>query len=114
MIYAATILDRTIKAVCPIHGVSVGRVDDKSTWRVDFADEATPEQCAAATKVLDGMDVDTLQRQLDLHAKVDVIESGCGMSRKERDLAVLLPDGAYLRGKAAKAESDIIASGIRS
>ena len=26
-------LDVSIKAVCPIHGVSIGRVNDKQTWR---------------------------------------------------------------------------------
>lgn len=41
------------------------------------------------------------------------IESQCGMSRKERDLAMLLPDGHFLRDKAAKAESAIEALGVR-
>lgn len=46
-------LDAAIKAVCPIHGVSIGRKDDKQTWRIDFKDEATAPQRAAAQQVLD-------------------------------------------------------------
>ena len=46
-------LDAAIKAVCPIHGVSIGRKDDKQTWRIDFKDEATPEQREAAQSVVD-------------------------------------------------------------
>jgi hypothetical protein len=45
-------LDRAIKVVCPIHGVSIGRKDDRSTWRIDFKAEATPAQRAAAETVL--------------------------------------------------------------
>lgn len=45
-------LDAAIKAVCPIHGVSIGRADDKQTWRIDYADDATAEQREAAQSVL--------------------------------------------------------------
>ena len=34
-------LDAEIRAVAPIVGVSIGRKDDRATWRFDFADEAT-------------------------------------------------------------------------
>ena len=49
-------LDAALKAVCPIHGVSIGRVNDKQTWRIDFRDEATAQQRAAAQDVLDAFD----------------------------------------------------------
>lgn len=49
----ATKLYEAVTAVCPIDGVSIGRKDDKSTWRVDFKDEATAEQRAAARAVVD-------------------------------------------------------------
>jgi hypothetical protein len=49
-------LDTAVKAVCPIHGVSFGRVGDKATWRIDFKDEATAEQRAAAQDVLASFD----------------------------------------------------------
>ena len=49
-------LDAAIKSVCPIHGVSIGRKDDKTTWRIDFKDEATAEQRASAQAVFDTFD----------------------------------------------------------
>ena len=49
-------LDNAIKIVCPIHGVSIGRRDDKATWRINFKDEATEQQRLAARAVLDAFD----------------------------------------------------------
>ena len=51
-------LDIAIKAVCPIHGVSVGRWADRATWRIGFAPEATKEQRDAARAVMDAFDPD--------------------------------------------------------
>lgn len=46
-------LDTAVRAVCPhIVGVSVGRRDDKSTWRVEFGDAATADQRRAAESVM--------------------------------------------------------------
>jgi hypothetical protein len=45
-------LDSAIKAVCPIHGVSVGNPDDKQTWRIDFAEESTQPQRESAMQVM--------------------------------------------------------------
>jgi hypothetical protein len=39
-------------AVAPICGVSVGRQNDRTTWRVVFHETATDEQKAAARRVL--------------------------------------------------------------
>jgi hypothetical protein len=50
-------LHAAVAAVCPIHGVSIGRKDDKATWRIDFAPEATAEQRAAAVSGMQGFDV---------------------------------------------------------
>jgi len=44
-------LDQAIKAVCPIDGISLGE-----TVRIDFRDEATAEQRAAAQAVVDAWD----------------------------------------------------------
>lgn len=57
MISVAAHLDTAIRAVCPIIGVSIGRIDDKATWRVDFAPEATQAQRTAAQTLVDGFDV---------------------------------------------------------
>lgn len=49
-------LHRRIKAVAPIDGVSAPDPADKSTWRVDFKDEATQEERDAAQAVIDAFD----------------------------------------------------------
>lgn len=50
-------LHEAIAAACPIDGVSVGRKNDKSTWRIDFRAEATDAQKDAARAVLAAFDV---------------------------------------------------------
>lgn len=55
MSLAAT-LDAAIKAVCPICGVSVGDVNDKSTWTYHCLPEATDAQRAAANAVIAAFD----------------------------------------------------------
>ncbi len=55
-------LDNAIKAVCPIDGISIGRKDNKATWRIDFKDEATPEQRTAAQAVMDAFVWDEKQQ----------------------------------------------------
>ncbi len=54
-------LNAAIEAVCPIHGVSIGRKDDKATWRIDFKDEATAQQRADAQAVVEAFDVAAAQ-----------------------------------------------------
>src|SRR5712671_6084445 len=51
------LLHEAISAVCPIDGVSVGRRDDKATWRIDFADAATAQQKQAAADVVAQFDL---------------------------------------------------------
>ena len=49
-------LDAAIKVVCPIYGVSIGREDDRQTWRIDFKPEATLQQRTNAQAILDTFD----------------------------------------------------------
>lgn len=57
----STALDEALKAAgVPIVGVSVGRENERSTWRVDIAAGATPEQVQAAEAVLDAFDPSVL------------------------------------------------------
>lgn len=46
-------LDKAVKAVCPIHGVSVGRDSDRSTWTFSPLSEASISQRQAAVNVLE-------------------------------------------------------------
>lgn len=46
-------LDSAIRAVCPhITGISVGRREDRATWRITFKDEASDSERAAAHAVM--------------------------------------------------------------
>lgn len=45
-------IDQAIRAVCPIQGVSFGDRNDKSTWLVVYAEDATDEQRKAADDLL--------------------------------------------------------------
>lgn len=71
-------LHEALAAVCPIDGVSIGRKDDKATWRIDFKDEATDAQRAAAQAVKDGFDRAAAEaaerakreREAEIHAKM--------------------------------------------
>ena len=56
-------LHRQISQVCPIASVSIGRSDDKRTWRIDFADSATQEQRTAAAGALAAFDVIAAEQQ---------------------------------------------------
>jgi len=52
----AAALDKAVKAVCPIDGVSIGAPGDKATWRIDFKEAATTAERAAAQAVLAAFD----------------------------------------------------------
>ena len=52
-------LHRALSELAPIDGVSIGRRDDKSTWRIDFKTEATKEQQAVAQTFLRDFSVDS-------------------------------------------------------
>jgi len=72
-------LHEKIITVCPIHGVSIGRRDDKATWRIDFKDEATEQQRSAARVVLDAFDAN----QPDDPAK-DIVDEIAALSPARR------------------------------
>lgn len=48
-------LHEAIAAVCPISGVSIGKLDDPTTWKFHPVD-ATAEQIFAAQAVIDSID----------------------------------------------------------
>lgn len=48
----ATQLDAAVRAVCPIWGVSIGKVNDRSTWSFTPTPDATEEQIGEAALVI--------------------------------------------------------------
>lgn len=81
-------LDAAIKEVCPIDGVSIGLPGDKSTWRIDFATNATALQKAAAMVVLQQFDPNApdspppVQPQID--KLVDLLEQKGVVTAEEK------------------------------
>ena len=75
-------LTRAIEFVCPIYGVSIGRRDDRSTWRIDFKEEATIQNRRDAVTVLNEFDPaeppepPTVESRLEaLEARITALEA---------------------------------------
>jgi hypothetical protein len=51
-------LHDAIAALAPIESVSIGRKDDRSTWEISFAPEASAAQRQAALAALQAFDAD--------------------------------------------------------
>lgn len=100
-----------VSAVSPIHGVSLGRLDDKATWRIDFKGEATDAEREAASRALNAVDIALIEKQEAAY----LVESQSAMQRWQRDviMAVLPPDHPQ-RAKALEAEAKIKELGIRA
>lgn len=65
-------INNEIEKLCPIHGISFGILEDKTTWRIDFKDEATEEQKIAAQNFIDNFVYDeNFQKYLDDQTKIE-------------------------------------------
>lgn len=66
-----------VSEVAPITGVSLGKIDDKSTWKIIFKPEATPEQRAAAAQIVREFDpaVDAVAPKTELQQAKEEIEA---------------------------------------
>lgn len=80
-------IDKAIKAVCPILGISYGRLNDRSTWIINYADDATNEQKKAADELLETLELvevfaapdPLLQRIAALESKVSEMDTSIGV-----------------------------------
>lgn len=45
-----------ISRICPILGISIGKKEDKSTWRIDFDSASNKEQKLAVQRYIDNFD----------------------------------------------------------
>lgn len=99
-----TKLDAVLRAVCPIDGVSIGSVDSKSTWRIDFTPGASPEQKLSAQQALNAFDV---QAAKIADAQTDTRQTADGdelrASRMDAAIAMLLDATSAQRVAWAKA-----------
>jgi hypothetical protein len=69
-------VDKAVKAVCPIHGVSIGVVGDKNTWRIDFKPEATTQERTDAQTVVTNFDTGIIQAEATREAGLDAAIDG--------------------------------------
>lgn len=75
-------IDQAIRAVCPILGIAFRRLDDKSTWIINYADDATDAEKKAADALLLTLDLvelpptpdPILTRLAALESKVNTLE----------------------------------------
>lgn len=90
-------LHAAIAAVCPIDGVSIGRKNDKATWRIDFRDNATADQRAAAEGIKAAFDVAVAQAQARSKR-----ERAAAVEVKMRELAERMVDDPTLLDRIAR------------
>jgi len=64
-----------ISAGIPVVGISIGRKDDKATWRIDFAPEATDEQKAQAAQIVAAFDVEKAEHNAGIDAQIAALEA---------------------------------------
>lgn len=59
----------------PITGISIGRKDDRSTWRIDFAPEANDEQRALAAQILSAFDIEKVAHNQEIDKQIADLEA---------------------------------------
>ncbi len=94
-------LDQAIKAVCPIDGISFGKLDDPATWTIQYnpTSPPTPEQEQAALSLISSLTSvddprsgeDPVQVKLDeLQAKIDALQVQVDVVEGKVDTAALI------------------------
>jgi hypothetical protein len=72
-------LSAAVNAVAPTVRVSIGDIMDKTTWRIDFAPEATARQKTDAQAIVNAFDVNAPENQpqppRDLVTEVDTLQA---------------------------------------
>lgn len=53
----AQTLTEQVLTVAPIIGISLGNKNDKQTWRIDFAENATEVERLAAQQIIDDFEI---------------------------------------------------------
>ena len=75
-------LTKALAAVAPITGVSIGRKDDRSTWRIDFAPEATDDQKAQAAQIVASFDIVKVEHNEGVDAQIVAVEFANPMTHR--------------------------------
>lgn len=90
-------LDQEIKKICPIHGISFGKLDDKSTWRFNFKKEATDEQRILALVYIEKFEWnEENQKKADEDRKIDQYKDDLSIKYCYQDYKKTQPDASFL------------------
>jgi len=82
----AQVVERAIRqATTAIEGVSIGRVNDKTTWKVVFSRTATPADRAAAANAIGSIDIQAALALVEASKQEDSLDN---LNRVDR--AILL------------------------
>ena len=65
-------LHEKVLAVCPIIGISFGKIEDKSTWIIHYDINVSDDQKIAAKKVLDSFIWDDAAKEYDRKSVRDI------------------------------------------
>ena len=84
-------LHNSIAAVCPIHGISIGNKNDKTTWTISFKETATTEQITAARAIINKADISILDDIVYI-PKLIIIDRLIALDKLPDALAVLNSD----------------------
>ncbi len=71
-------IDKAIREVCPIDGISCGKLDDQTTWEVQFNPTTPPtqQQIDAANQILMSFVIDPNEPRVDpLQQKIDLLQA---------------------------------------
>lgn len=96
----ATDLDKAVRSVVPsINGVSVGKRDDKSTWRVEFSPGTSDQQKEAARQILAAFNIDSASNADPSTSFADDIASmKAAIARQQAFIDVLQSEAAKKLG----------------
>jgi hypothetical protein len=77
--------DQIVAAGIPIDGVSIGKPNNKLTWRIDFKPEATKEQKIQAQQILADFDKSKIPDPVsELETRVAALEAKVNSTPKKR------------------------------
>lgn len=87
-----------VERVAPIHGVTIGRLDDRTSWSIQFKTGATDDEIAAAEAVIQAFDPDAPTPE-DVDVERDrriaaYLSSATGKPVTVADVPKVLADGA--------------------
>lgn len=90
----SSVIVAAISAVAPITRFSLGKIDDKSTWRIDFKADATSQEKMAAIALIQAFNTESTISNNRIKENISKLESS-QTNRRIRE-AILGVDNGWL------------------